>query len=426
MAWLVVFLALVGGGIAAWSLGRGQDGNVPEPQRPEHMPPQGSANAAGLNDHAVTPLQKQMFLSLQGGASWLSRAHQVDGHFLFGTSFVPALNTSLEGDDYLQQIAAAFALARAARATGSQEYLAKARQAVTALLLDTVVDPKDPAARYTRLPSAVVNRLAATGLLVMAINELTAPADDLLVQSEQLCAYLRKQQQADGSLCFCDDPAQLRANADPDGIAYYPGVALYGLMLSQRHKPAAWKTDLVRSALRFYQPWWRSHKTMVLVPWHAAAYTEAFLLTREACFASCVNEMNDWLCGLQHVDLDRNHPFWIGGFMRWIDGKAVPLEPDVGSAACAESLAEGCRVAAKAGDLPRYQRYQRCLEACLQFLTTLQYSQANTQHFASWYRSRLLGGFHATPHDGSLRLDFTQHAVCALAQYLQWVAKAQG
>ena len=53
----------------------------------------------------------------------------------------------------------------------------------------------------------------------------------------------------------------------------------------------------------------------------------------------------------------------------------------------------------------------------MQFLTTLQYTDANTQHFADWYRPRLVGGFHASHQDGNLRIDYTQHAVSALVQY---------
>jgi hypothetical protein len=429
MAWLVVVLALSAGGIAAWSLSRGQDGGPASARRADDKAI-GSAQTApaprvSLDDRRLTPLGKQMFLSLQGGASWLARAHQVDGHFLYSTSFIPALNTSLEGESYLHQLAAAFALARAARFTGNEEHLAKARQAVSVLLLDTVVDPSQPGLRYTRLPSVVVNRLATAGLLVMAINELNAPAPDLLKQSEQLCTFIRTRQRADGSLSTTDDAPTAAGGVEPDA-SYFPAMALYGLMVSQRYQPAAWKTDLVRKAMRFYQPWWRAHKSMALVPWHTAAYAEGFLLTREQAFADAVCEMNDWLCSLQHVDLDRDHPFWIGGFMRWIDGKAVATEPDVSSAAYAESLAEACRVVGQLGDAPRYQRYLRALESCLQYLVTLQYSQANTQHFADWYRSRLLGGFHASQTDGSLRVDFTQHAVCALEEYLRCVAKVGG
>jgi hypothetical protein len=361
-----------------------------------------------------------MYLSAQGGADWLHRANGSNGRFIDG--FVPCLNTRLEGEHYLRQIGAAFALARAARFTGDERYTAKARQAVVTLLLDTMTDPRDPGVRYTTLPSAIVNRLATAGLLVQAINELPSPASDLLTQSEQLCNYIRKQQQADGSLSYSDGAKPTTA-ADRDGVNYYPGEALYGLMLSQRHRAAAWKTDLVRKAVGFYRPWWRAHKSLALVSWQTAAYTEAYLLTREKVFADCVNEMNDWLCGLQYVQLERSHPLWVGGFMGWADGKAVQEAPDVGSASPAESLAEACRVARQAGDLNRHRRYAEALEQCLRFLTTLQYNEANAQHFADWYRPALLGGFHTSHQDGTLRIDYTQHAVCALVQYLRYVAE---
>ena len=46
-------------------------------------------------------------------------------------------------------------------------------------------------------------------------------------------------------------------------------------MRSQRHRPAAWKTEAVRKALAYYRPWWRTHKNMAFVPWQTAAYAEA-------------------------------------------------------------------------------------------------------------------------------------------------------
>src|SRR5437667_11252250 len=109
--------------------------------------------------------------------------------------------------------------------------------------------------------------------------------------------------------------------------------------------------------------------------------------------------------------------------MEWAEGRLAAVEPQISSAADAESLAEACRVARQAGDLPRYQRYREALERCLQFVTTLQYTDANTQHFADWYRPVLLGGFHASHQDGNLRIGYTQHAVCALVQYLTYVVE---
>jgi hypothetical protein len=361
-----------------------------------------------------------MYVSAQRGADWLARANRADGQFDNG--YLPALRVLLEGEHYLRQAGAAFALARAARYTSDEHQTAIARQAILTLLLHTGTDSDDPQVRHTTLPSVVVNRLGAAGLLVLAINELPAPGDDLLEQSEQLCAFIRKQQRTDGSLCYNDTTGDPSGEVvEPDGINSYPGEALYGLMLSQRHRPAAWKTDVVRKALSYYRPWWQAHKNMTLIPYQTAAYTAAYLLTKEQAFADCVMEMNDWLCGFQYLHMDPSHPLWLGGFMGLADGKPAAVAPQVGSAAHAEGLAEACRVARQAGDLARYRRYSDALERCLQFLVTLQYTEANTRHFADWYRPILIGGFYGAHQDGTLRIDYTQHAVCALVEYLTQV-----
>jgi hypothetical protein len=358
-----------------------------------------------------------MELSAQRGADWLYRANRPDGRFIPG--YVPALQAVLDGDHYLRQGGAALALARAGRFAQNDRHLARARQALLTLLLDTAPDPQDPRMRHTTLPSAVVNRLGAAGLLVLAIHELPDPGDDLLEQSEQFCAFIARQQRADGSLNYADSPGEGNpCPEDPDGIHTYPGQALAGLMRSQRSRPAAWKIDVVRKALAFYRPWWQTHPSAEFVPWQTAAYAEAYSLTKDQAFADCVFDMTDWLCELQYAQLDPHHPAWLGGFMEFRDGKPNRTTPQVTSAYYAEGLAEACRAARQARDLARFQRYDAALRNCLQFVTTLQYTDANTSHFADWYTPILLGGFHATQQDGNLRIDYAQHAVCALVAYL--------
>jgi hypothetical protein len=364
-----------------------------------------------------------MYWSAQRGTDWLCRMNEANGRFRYGC--LPALARPMDGDHYLRQAGAAFALARGARLTGNPTHAARARQAVVSLVEETVVDPHDPQVRHVSLPSSVINRLGAAGLLVLAIHELPGPSDDLLQKSEQLCHFIRKQQLATGELSYWDGPEH-RQTAEPDGVNYYPGEALYGLMRSQQHRPAAWKTDVVRKALAYYRPWWRAHKNMALVPWQASAYAEAYLLTREQGFADAVYEMADWLCTLQYDRLDPRRLLWCGGFMGWADGKPVDVPPQISSASYAEGLAAAHSVAVAAGDRARTRRYAEALERCLQFLVTLQYTDANTGHFAEWYRPHLVGGFHASHEDGNLRIDYTQHAVCALVQYLACTSRSHG
>ncbi len=434
----VLLLALAG--VMTYSLTRGQ----------ERIPPAGGLDAAGgravtkkqaptpsattptlspspLSPLANTPprdfsklsvLQQEMLLSCQGGADWLYRMNGIKGRFQYG--YLPALKTEMEGDHYLRQVGGAFALARAARFLGEERYAARATQAILALLDETVVDASDPQCRHTALPSGIVNRLGAAGMLVLAINELPAPQPDLLDKSEQLCNWIRRQARADGSMRCTDAGDSDKPEADEtDGINEYPGLALVAVLRSQRHRPAGWKMDLARKAVPYYRAWWNAHRNMAFVTWQTAAYTEAYLQTKDAVFADFVYEMNDWLCGLQYDQIDPRRLVWYGGFMRWADGKAVDSPPDIGSAVYAESLAEACRAARAGSDVARHQRYTEVLERCLQFVVRLQYTDANVQHFADWYRPRLVGAFHASPRDGNLRLDYTQHGLSALTTYLE-------
>jgi hypothetical protein len=408
-------------GLATLSLTSGQDRDSPPPTRPV---PSGAPKTAAESPPTprdlsrLTDLQRQIYYSAQRGAEWLFRMNGVKGRFTNG--HLPALDAPLEGDHFLRQAEAAQALAHAARFTREERYAARATQAVLALLDETVTDPKDPQVRYTGLSPALVNRLAAAGSLILAINELPAPQQDLLDKSEQLCNYVRRQVRTDGSLAVDDGPGKSSAE-----VSQAPGVALYALMRSQKHRPAAWKTDVVRKAAGYYRSWWRDHKDPTFVPWQTAAYAEAYLATKEQAFADFVYEMNDWLCNLQYGDnVDPRHLQWLGGFMAWEHGKAVAAMPGVESALYAESLAHACRVAREAGDLQRHERFRPAVEGCLRFLTTLQYVEANTRHFESWYRQKyLLGGFHASPVDGNLRLDYTRQTVAAMLVHLEQVVR---
>ena len=151
---------------------------------------------------------------------------------------------------------------------------------------------------------------------------------------------------------------------------------------------------------------------------------EAYLLTRDQAFADFAFEMNDWLCGLQY-GLDPQHELWMGGFKGWVDGRPAETPPTITTAFYAEGLADACRAARQAADLDRYQRYQGDLVMGLQFTTRLQYTEADNQ-FADWYRPRLVGGFHASARDGVLRIDYSQHALSALLQYLDADLRSRG
>jgi hypothetical protein len=415
MAWLAALAGVVGGGLVVFS-------QAPSPAPPGPggaAPPQPvPARTAGRDLSRLTLAQRQLSVSAQFGADWLQRSARPDGRF--GYVAAPALRLRNDADHFLRQAGAACALARAARFYQDERAAAVATQAVLTLLLATAPDSKEPQIRCTTVPSAAVNRLAAAGLLVLAVHELPAPAADLLAQADQLCNYIRSRQQADGSLAAEEGAT---AGETPEAADASAAEALYALARSQLRRPAPWKVEVLRKALAHYHPRWQARKGLAALPRLTGAWAEAHLATGERAFADAVFEMCDWLLPLQYQELDPDRALWVGGFMGWADGRAVPRAPEAGSARYLEALAEGCRVARKLGDAQRHPRYREALDRGLPFLVTLQYNAGSTQHFAEWYRRELAGAFHASHEDGNLRLDHTQHAVCALLQYLTHVAE---
>ncbi len=380
------------------------------------------APAARKRDLTQWPVAQQQFhYSAQLATEWLRRHNKPDGRFYYG--FLPALFVPMEGDNYIHQAAATGALARAARYLGDDASTAIARQALLTLLLETTADPKDPQQRYTAHPPPLVNRLAGNGTLLRAIHELSAPGKDLLEQSDQLAGYIIRQQRSDGALPPPNGETPPNGTREATVLAesacQAAGLALDGVIRSHQHRPGAAKVELLRKALPYYLLQWQKHPNMPLAVSHTPAYAEAYRITKVPAFAEAVFALNDWLCSLQYTTNDA----WVGGFPAWENGQALRIAPDIRSAACAESLAEACRVARAANDLARYQRYRGALEQCLQFLLTLQYAPARTRHFAADCRPFVLGAFFASRQDGNLRLDYTQMSLAALAVYLEQVAE---
>jgi len=416
-------LVVLGGiGWLAATLTRGQDSGAPVVAPPR--PPVVSKPPAPLAPPPVTPqtvrpsvdldkmdeVSRQAYLNARRAAEWLQRMNTVKGRFLPG--WIPDLKAPLTGDHPLRQAGAAFALARAAAYFKDDNQALCATHAALTLLEDTMPGDK-PDLRHPVLPARVVNRLAYSALTVLVVCELPSPARDLVEKSGQLCNYLRQQQKEDGSFALVDSG---EAPALDASNAVYPALALYALLRSQRLAPAEWKLQAARKALPYYRR--LARQSLESACWFATAWAEAFMLTKEKDFAEAALEINDWICTLQYERIDAGRPRWFGGFMGWRDGKTSDGDPSITSADCLRSLAEGCRVTRVRGDVQRHDRYVDTLKRGLQFLSTLQYAEADVQHFAEWYRPTLVGGFHPSHQDGHLRIDYAQQGLTALLAYL--------
>jgi hypothetical protein len=365
----------------------------------------------------LPPIAQQIYWSAQRGSEWFYRANQPTGRFLPGWD--PSLNQPSDADHFVSQAAATAALARAARFYKNDGYTVRASQAILTLLAETGPDPREPTSRCTSAPSSEVNKLSACGMLLAAIHELPNPASELLDRGEELARYIVRQQRTDGSL-MCSDLASGEPDFESSHVA--PGIALTGLMRSQALRPAPWKIDVMRKAVAYYRPWWRDHRHMTFAANMAPACAVGFLQSKDRArdigMAEFACELSDWLCTQQIDKLDPRHPNWMGGF-----AEKPGQSPTISGLACASAIIETARVTRQLPDAERFARYRDAATAALQFGTTLQYTDANTQHFGLSYRQQfLLGGFHMAHNDGRLRMDGTPQAVAGMLAYLMVIA----
>ena len=364
---------------------------------------------------------REMVFATLRGMEWLSRdgsqsvipIHQPNGRFVAGIN--PALGKPADGDDLIRQSMGAFALARAARLTGDEKYAVRAAQTILSLLAEAPKDPANPAMRKPVQPSAYCNRVGSAAHLALAIYELPEAAPELVQSGEELCQYLRTCLQPDGSV-RCTEPG---APADA-AAAGHAASALAALALGQRAVPAKWKQEALAQGLAYYRKQFRAAPDPHIIPWMTAAAAETYIQTKDAAAAEFVFEMADWLRKLQYDGADRPRAAWRGGFPTVTDGKVSQTPPTIETASYAMALADGCRMIRQMDrpDTGRYDRYRVALAAALQFVTTLQYGEENTQHFAAHFRPALVGAFHPSGADGNLRTDHTAAAVAALSQFL--------
>ena len=388
--------------LACWTLGQAQD--TPAPTKPVAPP---ARLPAAVTEAKLTPAQQQMMLNARRGADWLARMHDVKGRFLPG--YLPALQRASEGDNLNRQATAAAGLARAARVMREEAYAVRAAQTILTLLEDTIPDPDDKTCLLVDLPGDRLTRASAAASIILATCELPNPPADLVEKSEKLTRALYKLARTDGSLGEADVTTA--------------GSILWAVARSHRQTPAAWKPALVSKALAFYRKQWAKNRRLEAVYPLTAACVECYRHTKDRNAAAFALEIQDWLVGLQYTNLDGKRLAWYGGFMTWIDGRPMEQEPDARAGALAASLVEAVSLARELADVQRHQQYSQALEQAVQFLISLQYTEAGTQHFTVWYRPKVVGGFHHSPTNGDLRIDHSAEALAAVMGFAEQVER---
>jgi hypothetical protein len=385
-----------------------------------NAPPSREANARSLSDGAskVQPSNRTETDAARLAASWLVRRQRADGLFRYG--LLPEFAADLPGDNPLRQAGAALALVEFGRLrrgssdpgerTLAEEALRRGERAAAALM--TRAFAIGAGAPRPTLPEDEVNPVGLAGILLVTMACHPTPADETSRSVDALATFLLRRQRPDGSLRLRADRSD--DDDEPDAMDFYPGEALAGLARVARFSGDQAAGAAVDRALDVYRRHFRERPTPAFVPWQSLAYAERHVTRPDSSSAEFVREMIDWLLPLQYRAGDRSVPSdWLGGFAGWGDGRSWNTPPDITTASMAEALVAGLMVIRDADAAERRADYRAALSRSLAFLRQLQFVPSRVRHFEPSFAAELVGGFHGGLTDGTLRIDYTQHALVA-------------
>ena len=342
------------------------------------------------------------------GADWLVRqrtAAVADGPFRYGE--VVSLAVPLPGDHLLRQAGAVAALAHAASHWQDlRPALSDARAA-----LQRRAPLTDGCPTLGRCQADPVGYAALR--LLADVRGGTVDASTV--------RYLLERQRPDGSLALGWEAEDAD---DPAAIDFYAGEALAALAQAAPLAPGLAAPGLaedidrcLNAALPFHRRHWRENPSLAFVPWQAAAWDEHHRRTGSPEAAAFVLEMADWLLRFRYTPetpAPPAPPRWHGGFGTHERGWFVRTPPGITAASSLEALCHAVRTADRLGRDEDARRYRRAADEAAAFVRTLQYRRDGHPHLTAATRERLHGAFHAAVDDGSVRIDYAQHAIDAL------------
>lgn len=349
--------------------------------------------------------------TIRAAADWLARRQNSSGEFDYGLS--PCVNRPLQEQNWLRQAGATYAVACVALL--DNKYAAVADRALDALLAQTTADRGMSPRRFPKTPGEI-NPLGFVALtLLAAVERFDASQSSALGKHiEELARFLRARQLEDGSLDFGN-------SIEPDGVAaaagidYFPGEALFAVARLHRSLPADWHLSWLAKARPFYAAYFADTGSLAFAPWQIQAYAAAFEQTKDHADYEFVARMAERLLDCQYGL--RRRPVeteWLGGFGGTDGGHFAAWPPGIATACYAEGLAAAARAAKLAGDKARAETFRAAAAAACMFVRGLMFDATTTRHFEPSFRPQLIGAFHAGPSDGTVRIDFNQHAICAM------------
>jgi len=304
--------------------------------------------------------------------------------------YYPVLNVYSGNNNHLRQLASLWIMCKLYNFTKDERYLPVINRTLD-YYLSFKIDEKDFSHIYVG-----GDDIANNGFIILALCEYDKyPDSDILIK--RLARGILVQQSDNGSYALSFSYNNI------DGMEYYPGEAMFGLMKCYQKTENISYLESVENGFNYYRDYWRDYQNNPMIPWHSQAYTILYEVTGDKNYADFVFEMNDWLINNYQILENPDFKDKLGGFYN---------NPGASTSVYLEGVNDAYMLACLLNDTHHMDLYKESISSGVCFLLQTQYTKDNVFYLEN--TDQALGGFRSSLIDGKVRVDNIQHAVNAL------------
>jgi len=358
--------------------------------------------------HHISP--ELLHEALTDGADWIVSMQKPNGRFRYWYDPDKNVYNPEQQDNFLRQAGTSYSLALAYELTGKMSYLHASRKSLEYLMIfKRELDDKSYFL-YGRM--AKLGGVSLPMLTMLKIRSLTGDHqyDSLLHSLANMIIYLQDQYeggQFKSTYVYGGDYEYEKTSGWESKV--YPGEALLALAFMYKEFGDERYLNRFNLALNFYEK--ENWDYFLFLPWTISAITTMYEQTRDDRFVDFGFRLTDRLLTQQNLDPDDE----VYGSFHAI--------PSANTGTYLEGLCDAIHLAEMTKDGQKHSKYLERAKLAYSWLLKLQYTSENTQNFEA--PEKTYGGFRTSQADARLRIDYTQHAVSALAKGLRYVFKKE-
>jgi len=330
---------------------------------------------------------------------WLLSVQHKSGRFTYRSN--PVLNMPDPTYNIVRHAGTCWSLLWLYRRTADEQFLTALKKGMEYLQRRTERSARPHRFAHVRFAEKSPLGASALTLLVMSEGALCGALETNKETMADLASFIAYMQSDSGEFYKYLREAVKRAPVKEEP-RYFPGEAMLALLQYYKVDPnKKWLSIVEKSAelqiKRFQQDDFADH-------WVMMALQDLYRVTKNPRYSAACLSMADSIVKRQHKPGDVPDPDFAGGFNH-------TNPPGTCSAATRmEGLAAAWHLAGKIR-APN-DAYDQGLQLAAKFIMQQQFRPVNS--YMATPQVPFMGGFHASPIDFELRIDYAQHAICAL------------